>query len=426
VINAQSYTYDAAGRISTHTDAGVTTTYTYDLAGQLASESRPGYSATYTYDGNGNRLTRTVNGVTETYAYDNGDKLQSVSVGGSAIKTFGYDAAGRTTSVVTPSGTTSLTYDYESRLTSVTGPGITASYTYNGLDTRVGKTENGASQDYKRDGVDVTDAVLSDSSAFYTPGISEKRAGVTSYLHGGLKNQTRQTNSSQTTTATRTYDAFGNVTSSSGTWNGPFGNGGAFGYQEDATGLKLLGHRYYDSSIGRFLTRDPIKDGRNWYAYCGGDPVNGADPEGLWELLRWVWTGDGNASDEVYEASLDQAWDTGKKAAVAYAKHFAERVIENGVPMVGIFGPLPKSVFRYLQHPRTKWRNPKFRGRRSNYTSGIRLAASWFERLQPLADFAKKVHKPLWAATGAITAWQATFDTWNDPSVWTFKDEEEE
>jgi RHS repeat-associated protein len=133
------------------------------------------------------------------------------------------------------------------------------------------------------------------------------RAGVTSYLHGRLKNATRQTNSSQTTTATRTYDAFGNVVSSTGTWNGPFGfgdrqldcpkarfvapgnagtgNGGAFGYQEDATGLKLLGHRYYDSSIGRFLTRDPIKDGRNWYAYCGNDPVNGADPSGLWDAL---------------------------------------------------------------------------------------------------------------------------------------------
>jgi RHS repeat-associated protein len=63
---------------------------------------------------------------------------------------------------------------------------------------------------------------------------------------------------------------------SAGTWNG-----GAFGYQEDATGLKLLGHRYYDSSLGRFITRDPIKDGRNWYAYCGNDPVNGVDPSGL-------------------------------------------------------------------------------------------------------------------------------------------------
>jgi RHS repeat-associated protein len=116
---------------------------------------------------------------------------------------------------------------------------------------------------------------------YNTVGQVLRRTGTTSYLHGGLKNQTRQTNSSQNTTATRTYDAFGNVTSSSGTWNGPFGNAGSFGYQEDATGLKLLGHRYYDSSLGRFITRDPIKDGRNWYAYCGNDPVNGSDPSGL-------------------------------------------------------------------------------------------------------------------------------------------------
>jgi hypothetical protein len=29
----------------------------------------------------------------------------------------------------------------------------------------------------------------------------------------------------------------------------------------------LLGHRYYDPTLGRFLSRDPIKDGRNWYVY---------------------------------------------------------------------------------------------------------------------------------------------------------------
>jgi RHS repeat-associated protein len=200
-----------------------------------------------------------------------------------------------------------LTYDYESRLTSVTGPGITASYTYNGLDTRVGKTENGASQVYKRDGVDVTDDVLSDSSAFYTPGVSEKRAGTTSYLHGGLKNQTRQTNSSQTTTATRTYDAFGNVTSSSGTWNGPFGNAGSFGYQEDATGLKLLGHRYYDSSLGHFITRDPEKDGDNWYTYCDNDPINGVDEDGLKPGDLY------DTPDEAAQAAIDENIGTSRK-----------------------------------------------------------------------------------------------------------------
>jgi hypothetical protein len=45
--------------------------------------------------------------------------------------------------------------------------------------------------------------------------------------------------------------------------------------------LQLLGHRYYDPSTGRFLTRDPIKDGRNWYGYCENNPVTRTDANGL-------------------------------------------------------------------------------------------------------------------------------------------------
>ncbi len=67
----------------------------------------------------------------------------------------------------------------------------------------------------------------------------------------------------------------------SGAFQGRFGHGGAFGYQSDSTGLQLLGHRYYDPAVGRFLTPDPIKDGRNWYAYCENNPLNRTDPGGL-------------------------------------------------------------------------------------------------------------------------------------------------
>ncbi len=92
---------------------------------------------------------------------------------------------------------------------------------------------------------------------------------------------TRQTNSTQSTTATRTYDAFGLLVSSTGTPQGPFGFVGGSGYQEDAdSGLKLLGHRYYDASTGRFLTRDPAQDGRNWYSYCGNRATSALDATG--------------------------------------------------------------------------------------------------------------------------------------------------
>ena len=43
----------------------------------------------------------------------------------------------------------------------------------------------------------------------------------------------------------------------------------------------LLGHRYYDPNAGRFLTRDPEKDGRNWYVYCDNNPLKNIDPSGF-------------------------------------------------------------------------------------------------------------------------------------------------
>ena len=77
-------------------------------------------------------------------------------------------------------------------------------------------------------------------------------------------------------------DAFGMSVASTGTTPTPFGFAGQHGYQNDSvTGLMRLGHRFYDASVGRFLSRDPIQDGYNWYAYCNNDPVNGVDPKGL-------------------------------------------------------------------------------------------------------------------------------------------------
>jgi hypothetical protein len=46
------------------------------------------------------------------------------------------------------------------------------------------------------------------------------------------------------------------------------------------TGLYYLRARYYDPSIGRFLTQDPVP-AVNLYAYVGNNPVNYVDPSGL-------------------------------------------------------------------------------------------------------------------------------------------------
>ncbi len=48
----------------------------------------------------------------------------------------------------------------------------------------------------------------------------------------------------------------------------------------------LNGARYYDPSVGRFLTRDPVgyAGGINLYTFCGNNPINYADPSGLKRL----------------------------------------------------------------------------------------------------------------------------------------------
>jgi len=194
--------------------------------------------------------------------------------------------------VTVGASTTTLAYDFENRMTTITYPSSAANaFSYNALGTRVGKVDSVGNFTYKRDGANVTDPVLNDGAAQFTPGISERRSGTTKFYHqNDLGTVSRITNTSQSTTDAKQYDAFGVLVASSGSTPTPFGYAGAWGYQEDVDSeLKLLGHRYYDPATGRFLTRDPIKDGRNWYGYCGNNPKNWIDPSGL---SFWPWADD--------------------------------------------------------------------------------------------------------------------------------------
>ncbi|MBV6459715.1 MAG: hypothetical protein HONBIEJF_02867 [Fimbriimonadaceae bacterium] len=220
--------------------------------------------------------------MTETYVTNARDELLSVLVDGVPVREYTVDLAGRTTAVTTGAGTTTFAYDFEDRVTSVSYPGSGSStYGYNGLDTRVSASGSFGSRTYRRAGAGVTAPVLGDGVSHFTPGVSVRTGSDTRYQHAGLKNIDAQSSGSQSISATQTYDAFGQTLGSSGSWSGPFGYGGAFGYQsEPDSGLQLLGHRYYDPSAGRFLSRDKARDGGNWYAYCGNSPLTSADPTG--------------------------------------------------------------------------------------------------------------------------------------------------
>jgi RHS repeat-associated protein len=290
-----AYSYDDLGRKVGEVQwggafAGSMVAYDYDDAGQLIEETHTGanfFTATYTYDNAGNRLTKTVGGVTEAYSYDAANKLLSVT--GANAKTYSYDAAGNVTSVTSSAGTTNLTWDGAGRLTGATNGTLSNSFSYNGLGQRTGKTDSHGtfSSVLADDAID--SEVLSDGQATYQYAIglvSEVRGGTSKVIHADSLGTTRTlTDASQVVTDKLETDAFGNVVTTAG--NGvlgarPFGFAGQHGYQTDTdTGLMRLGHRYYDASTGRFISRDPIRAGYNWYAYCENDPVNAVDPEGL-------------------------------------------------------------------------------------------------------------------------------------------------
>ena len=61
--------------------------------------------------------------------------------------------------------------------------------------------------------------------------------------------------------------------------------------QTDANGLYYMRARYYSPELGRFINEYPIRDGLNWYAYAGGNPITFIDPTGLWGVeVHFIYT----------------------------------------------------------------------------------------------------------------------------------------
>jgi RHS repeat-associated protein len=80
------------------------------------------------------------------------------------------------------------------------------------------------------------------------------------------------------------YDAYGYPYTLQQQWfTAPFQFVGKAGYYNDNdSGMNLLGHRYYMSALGRFLTQDPSghEAGLNLYQYADDNPLVHVDPSG--------------------------------------------------------------------------------------------------------------------------------------------------
>ncbi len=83
-----------------------------------------------------------------------------------------------------------------------------------------------------------------------------------------------------------TYDPFGNVILEQ---SYPDADRIRFtGKRLDATGLYYFNARYYDPTLGRFISADPARQGLNWYVYCNNNPLMFVDPDGLLNIIAIV------------------------------------------------------------------------------------------------------------------------------------------
>jgi len=127
----------------------------------------------------------------------------------------------------------------------------------------------------------------------YVPGVSVSIGGVSYFYHYDRLGSVRFiSDSSGNVVQEYVYDVWGNLVSSSGSVSQPYEYVGREGYYREEE-LYLLGQRWYDSNVGRFISRDPIgeKGGLNLYVYVGNNPANQIDEtgEGIIACIRcWI------------------------------------------------------------------------------------------------------------------------------------------
>jgi len=356
-LTNNEYTYTADCNIASElrTDETIVN-YTYDKMGRLVDESayetvdvseegfEPEYEITdliysysYTYDASGNRASMEVSNVdnpyTETYTYDANNRMTSrtKTVGETVTTTtYTYDNNGNLITEQTGESVKAYTYDKKNRLIGYTADGVTASYTYSLTGKRESKTVNGETiyyawlgdnliAEYNEDGV--TKKYVYDQTGILKAYTGDTTNPELYYLKDGHGNAETLLKPNGTVYEDYQYTAFGTTLENS-TLDNPFRYCGE--YYDTETGLIYLRNRYYSADVGRFITEDPIRDGLNWYVYCGNDPVNFVDPLGL---------APGDKFDSRNDAAADFGCYIGYKSIITqeeFASAIYERVEENG------------------------------------------------------------------------------------------------
>lgn len=293
-VNSISLEYYAGGNIKSETDSVTSSTksYTYDLLGQLLTETqykgtneKPRIFSAYKYDAAGNRILKT------EYTNPGDDRLEETSITSSIYDKenrlitefkndgtstdYTYDANGNTLTA----GDKTYTYDRKNRQISYTSGDTNASYTYYPNGMRCSKYVNGKTATYywNSDGSMVFETCGNNEKDYYFGGSLFVTDGLFCFTnaHGDV---IALFDDDGTITKRYEYDAFGNELTPDESDRNPYRY--CAEYFDIESGTIYLRARYYSPNHGRFTQRDPARDGLNWYAYCGNNPIMCIDPLG--------------------------------------------------------------------------------------------------------------------------------------------------
>jgi RHS repeat-associated protein len=302
----QCYTYEAYNRLSAAwtqsaapQSAACSTSAPTDTSWNVGDSA---YTASWTYSPAGSIATRvqaahTVESTTEQYFYDEDTSPAAVTKTTSTDEdAYKYDEAGRMTERL---GQT-LTWDGLSNLTTLTQGSTTTTYLYDDAGQRyavlTASTQTGVdpTATIYMGAWEATDPDASDNAAtgvsvtrYYTAGgtqLASKTTGGTLLVTlGDIQGSAQLTIGPSGTTGTNAYTPYG----AKRTTAAPLTPGhGWLNQIADTTGLTYLNARYYDPTLGRFISPDPIlnpADPRTLdpYRYADNNPVLFSDANGL-------------------------------------------------------------------------------------------------------------------------------------------------